>query len=103
MTVKVSWTSWVMACTVQDLASKEELKGVQQSYRECRKCEGCGSAGSRHHATKMEDRFLPCTKTNADGATLFTHGLQRDHLPAEEMQHALSFCLEENHLYSTFT
>ena len=64
---------------------------------------GYGSVGSRHHATTMEGTFLPCTKINVDGATLFTHDVLRDHLPAEKMQHALSVCLEENHLYSTFT
>lgn len=36
---------------------------------------------------KIEGRFLPCTRTNVDSATLFIHGLLRDHLPAEEAQH----------------
>lgn len=60
MAVKVSWTSWAMACTAGSLGLgiQERSQGNTAKLQKTQICV-CGSAGTKHKAPEMEGRSLP--------------------------------------------
>lgn len=60
MAVKVSWTSWAVACTAgcSGLGIHERSQGNTAKLQKTQICV-CGSAGTKHKAPEMEGRLLP--------------------------------------------
>lgn len=87
MAVKVSWTSWAMGLYCRLFRTWHPRKISREYSKTTENTDMClWVSGNQAQSPRDGGQITSTSKTDVAGATVFSYGLLREHLPAEEMQ-----------------